>query len=657
MSARASILLALGFVGLTSMASGLLVDYLTPADTPGRSLLAACAALAGSAIAFAAAWIALEARCLSDVAKLREYFRRKSMNLPAEPPLLRTGEFSEIAAEADRMLSAPTRKSDPAEVQTLQDDLLLREFLLNLAQDPICLVDRNQTYVWANNAYLLRLGLTREELIGKTWDELRPDAAESKQFPPPPNVLLLGRESPATTDETGVGDEIRSYEIHCAAYAARLPEKETAPTHAGAVYRDITKRRRAERTALQNSEQLALMLESISSILIVLDGENVVAHWNAAAARVFGLDAGETVGRPLQALGLGWPAESLARHLTKCRRQGEALRIESLPYHPRGQAPKALGLTLNPSSHGGPNKNAVLILGNDITDIQTRQMRALHEQKMHSIGQLAAGVAHEINTPARFVSNNIRFLKEGFDDLLALLAAHEKLAEKLRAGRDPGESPQQIKTLAQKVDLEFLLKEIPPAISQSLRGMERVSRILQTLKQFSHPGATPKQPVDVNQAVENTCLVTRGEWKHSSELVLDLEPGLPFIMAMPVELNQALLNVVLNAAHANEAARRSREGFGQLIVQTKLDDDMEHVLIRISDTGPGIDPANADKLFNLFYTTKAPGLGTGQGLSIARSIVETQHDGAITFENRPEGGAAFTIKLPAGSATGPETAR
>lgn len=786
MGIRAKILLALGCASLASAVSSWLVEYLVPSDIPDHGLLVVCAALGCSAAAFAAAWIALEIGCLSDISRLREHLQRISLGLPPdrEPP--RTREFAEMADQADRMLFAATRRHallrtameasnipvcvlddrlgvifantafqriipkdahpsapdgggdlsealpppirdkvlgalsdlnsetpqayfrhaiamnrddareydwsvtavfedqeklscallslqeaaaapvsvegkdawaaaalrDRTEIHSLQADLRRREFLLDLAQDPICLVDRDQRYAWANNAYLLRLGLAREELVGKTRSELLDGAEREQIFTQQRDICLSGRETTITIDETGGDGETRRYEIHCAPY----PGEATDATHIGAVYRNITKRWRAERTALRNSEQLALMVESISSILIVLDGEDVVAHWNETAARVFGMDADAAVGRPLLELGLGWSAETLSKYLADCRRQREALRIESLPYHRPGEQPKALGLTLNPS-HDGPNKSAVLILGNDITDIQTRQMRAIHEQKMHSIGQLTAGVAHELNTPARFVSNNIRFLEEGFDDLLALLAAYEDLAEGLREGRDPGELLQNISALAEEADLKFLFREIPPAISQSLRGMERVSQILQTMKQFSHPGATPKQLVDVNQAVENTCLVTRGEWKRSSKLVLDLEPGLPQIMAMPVELNQALLNVALNAAQANEETAPGRDGLGELIVQTRLADDMEHVLIRISDSGPGVDPANADKLFNLFYTTKDPGQGTGQGLAITRSIVETQHDGSITFENRAEGGVRFTIRLPIGKTTEAKTAR
>ncbi|MFW5837270.1 MAG: PAS domain-containing sensor histidine kinase, partial [Desulfovibrionaceae bacterium] len=536
---------------------------------------------------------------------------------------------------------------EPPQPRDLEARLELREFLLDLVSDPVCLVDCAGVYVWANQAYLDAAGQTAESLPGSTPQDVWGEQAGLERLQPRLEVCRLGRESFGESTFAFPHGPPRQYEVRLAPFPASSSEQASA-AFVGAVHHDVTEQRQAQRQAVKHGERLSHMVDSISAILIALDASDRVTHWNAAAARAFGLRVESAIGASLLELDIGWPVQVLAEKLVECRQTDAAVRVESLPHsRPDGQD-GALGLTLNPVPGSQTGERDVLILGSDITDIQARRMRMVKEQKMQSIGQLAAGIVHEISTPARFVSNNIRFLEEGFDDLLALLVAYEDLSARLREGRDPGELIRSIENLAQEADLGFLLKEIPPALSQSLRGMERVSHILQTIKQFSHPGATEKRPVDVNQALENTCMITRSEWKHSSELAMELEPGLPSVMAMPVELNQALLNVVLNAAQANDQAKRQGAGRGEISIATRLAENLESVEVRISDTGPGVAAAEADKIFLPFYTTKAPGQGTGQGLAITRSIIEVQHGGSIAVEDRPGGGASFVITLPLG---------
>jgi PAS domain S-box-containing protein len=537
---------------------------------------------------------------------------------------------------------------DISRLKSQQADLREYDALLNLTPDPMRVVDRNGVYLWANQAYLDAVGLDRGELYGRHLMDVWGEQEWMERIKPGLEECLQGRELKEEAVFPFPGGEPRRFRVRHVPHRSPGSAGPEEVMHAAAVFRDVTERWRAERTAMKHSERLARMVDSISAILITLDEQDRVTHWNAAATRALGVSADEAASRSLLELDVSWPADALAEKLAECRQLNAAVRVESLPYRRADGDSGALGLTLNPIAGLEPGEGSVLILGTDITDIQARQLLMIQEQKMQSIGQLSAGIAHEISTPARFVSNNLRFLEEGFDDLLALLVAYEDLASRLRAGRDHGELLESIAGLAEEADVGYLIQEVPPALSQSLRGMERVSHILQTMKQFSHPGATEKRLVDVNQAVENTCLVTRGEWKHSSELSMDLEPGLPRILAMPVELNQALLNVVLNAAQANDEAMRRGQGRGEIRIATRLTSDLEHVEIRIEDAGPGVPHEDAAKIFTPFFTTKEPGQGTGQGLAITRSIVENQHGGAVRFDNLPTGGAAFTITLPLG---------
>ncbi len=273
------------------------------------------------------------------------------------------------------------------------------------------------------------------------------------------------------------------------------------------------------------------------------------------------------------------------------------------------------------------------------------QMQLRHAQKMEAIGELAAGVAHEINTPIQYVSGNTRFLRDAFTETNKLIGFCNQLAGQGENGRPDPQTLRELQKLIRESDLSYLSREIPQALEQSLEGLERVMEVTQSMKVFSHPGTRSVTDTDINHALESTATVARNEWKHVADLKWDLAPGLPAVPCLANEINQVFLNLIINAAHAiAEATANGENGKGLITIRTRQRGG--HVEISIADTGTGIAEENKDKIFDPFFTTKEIGKGTGQGLAISRNVVVDKHGGTLDFESAPGQGAAFHISLP-----------
>ena len=267
-----------------------------------------------------------------------------------------------------------------------------------------------------------------------------------------------------------------------------------------------------------------------------------------------------------------------------------------------------------------------------IGELEKARLQLVNQEKLVSIGTLAAGIAHEINTPTQYVSDNLSFLKDAFADLLAIVdgGANGKPSS---GGSEP--------------DLAYLKEEIPAALRQSLEGLERVAKIVRSVKEFSHPGTTGKVAVDLNRAVESTLTVCRNEWKYVAEVSTDLAAGLPLVPCVPGEINQVLLNLVVNAAQAIEDRRRVQgcEGApGKIHLITSAEGGT--VRVDISDNGCGIPEEVGRRIFDPFFTTKEVGRGTGQGLAIARTVIVEKHKGKLSYDSFPGEGTTFHLTLP-----------
>jgi PAS domain S-box-containing protein len=298
-------------------------------------------------------------------------------------------------------------------------------------------------------------------------------------------------------------------------------------------------------------------------------------------------------------------------------------------------------------------KPARLVLANDITERkkaererESMEVQLRHAQKLESIGQLAAGIAHEINTPTQYIGDNVRFLGDSFRELGTLIEKYEHLVQTAEAERLCPDQISTIREIYDQVDAGYLLGEIPRAVDQTLEGIERVSTIVKAMKEFSHPGKKEKSPANLNDAIRSTVTVSRSEWKYVADVELDLDPRLPLVDCLLGDFNQVILNLIVNAAHAIQDAKREGDK-GFIRIQTKSLPGWAE--ISVADTGTGIPEAVQSKMFDPFFTTKQVGKGTGQGLAIARSVIVDRHDGTIEFETKAGEGTVFTVRLPVSS--------
>jgi signal transduction histidine kinase len=255
-------------------------------------------------------------------------------------------------------------------------------------------------------------------------------------------------------------------------------------------------------------------------------------------------------------------------------------------------------------------------------------------QRLEAVGQLAAGVAHEINTPIQYVGDSVHFLKDAFGDIMQLVAS-------LREVAPPGVGDEKW----EEADAEFLVEQVPKALERMFYGVDRVASIVRAMKAFAHPGTDTKEPSNINEALQTTLTVSRNEYKYVADVETEFA-DLPLVPCNLGELNQVFLNLVVNAAHAIAAANEGTETRGTIRVKTRIEEPF--VVIEISDSGTGIPEEIRARIFDPFFTTKPVGKGTGQGLPIARNIV-VKHNGTLTFDSEMGKGTVFTIRLPLSS--------
>ena len=277
--------------------------------------------------------------------------------------------------------------------------------------------------------------------------------------------------------------------------------------------------------------------------------------------------------------------------------------------------------------------------------IKEAQTQLMHQDKMASIGQLAAGVAHEINNPIGFISSNLNTLKEYSNDLIRFIQKCRELNEMV-SGLDEDIAAksglsgliEKIQSMDKKIDLDFILDDIPSLLEESSEGANRVKAIVQDLKDFAHPGAEIAAYSDIHQNIDSTLNIVWSELKYKAEVIKDYGE-LPYINCYPRQLNQVFMNILVNAAHAIEDK-------GQIKIITRpLDDQIEVI---ISDTGQGIAEENMLKIFDPFFTTKEVGKGTGLGLNLVYNIIQ-KHKGSIHVKSKVGKGTEFIIKLPVNS--------
>ena len=401
-------------------------------------------------------------------------------------------------------------------------------------------------------------------------------------------------------------------------------------------------RKRAEEALRVASAETELFLTCIPSILIGLDSAGCITRWNAAAVATFGVEATDVLGRTLDGCGVQWLHSDLRSEVTRWLAATTLLPEELVFKH--GDDTRFVGIGVQPIG-GSSGTTGLIVTGADITRRKGLEEQLRQAQKLEAVGQLAAGIAHEINTPAQFVGDNIGYLKESWANIADLIKLSLRMREEAGSGSLQPQTAAALDMACQQADVDYLLAEVPSAIDQAKEGVERISKIVRAMKEFSHPGGKEKCPVDINRAISTTITVARNEWKYVADMVTQLDPSLVPVSCLAGEFNQVMLNLIVNAAQAIGASTSAVHGVkGTITISTTQLQDV--VRIAIHDTGTGIPEHIRSRVFEPFFTTKPVGQGTGQGLALAHTVIVQRHKGQIWFESGVGTGTTFFVQLP-----------
>jgi len=530
--------------------------------------------------------------------------------------------------------------------EALRDSEERLQSLFKTMAEGVVLSASDGQIVQANHAAERILGFKRLEnrsYVGPEWELLRPDGTS---MPPEEmaGIRAMEEKRPVKGIVMGVkrpDDFISWLNVN----AMPLVNETRGFEGVVATFTDITTHRNTQEALRKAYAQNEQLLAAISSILIGVDENDRITMWNTTAERVFGTTKADAVGRPFRECGIQWEWNRVIDSILACCKNNQPTHVDDIRFTRPDGTEGLLGMTLSPIDSKDGECPGFLLLGADITERRILQEQLRQAQKLESIGQLAAGIAHEINTPTQYVGDNTRFLQESLTDILNLLEKYHTILEANKAGTVPSELIDEMEDALDEADIEFLSEEIPLAIEQSLQGINSVANIVQAMKEFSHPGMEEKTSYDINRAIENTIMVARNEWKYIAEMETSFDTDLPLIPCLQGEFNQVILNILINAAQAiADVVEDGSERKGKIAISTHRNGDWAE--IRISDTGMGIPEEIRSKIFDPFFTTKDVGKGTGQGLAISHNVVVEKHGGTITFETEMGKGTAFIIRLP-----------
>jgi PAS domain S-box-containing protein len=405
------------------------------------------------------------------------------------------------------------------------------------------------------------------------------------------------------------------------------------------VFRDVSERKRNE----EEVRRLSVAVEQSPVSVVITDLTGTITYVNQKFVECTGYTYDEVIGKNSRILKSGETTPEDYKTLWNTLKAGKEWRGE---FHNRRKSGELYweSAMIRPLRDAKGAITHFLALKEDVTEKRKLEVQLRQAQKLESIGQLAAGIAHEINTPTQYIGDNLTFLTETFQDLTDVLAAYEQVVAAVRNDPALRQATQEAVAAINRGDLEYLLREIPRALAETTEGIRSVSKLVGAMKEFSHPGSKEKTPWDLNRAIQNTITVSRHEWKYFAELETDFDSSLPLVCCLPNEFNQVILNLIVNAAHTIADVVGTQGAKGNIRIATRNCQDWAE--IRIQDTGAGIPTGIQTRIFDPFFTTKDVGKGTGQGLAIARSVVVDRHKGSIHFETEEGKGTTFIVRLP-----------
>ncbi len=547
---------------------------------------------------------------------------------------------SAIAPEEKRAKAVETLRTSEANYRLMADnatDLIMRSTL-------------NGTIVYVSPACSKLLGYTPTELIGVGLD----------RFWHPEDMPICWEQSAQGYRTLVEGTSVHRLQTKTGDYLwfetisrQVVNNEERWGREMILVSREITERKQAENALQREREQLAVTLGSITDGVISTDLQNRVVLMNRVAEELTGWTLAEAQGKdvkevfcaPVSCCDLsanGKPNEntSLLHGVTLRSREGKSLSIEG---------------SCAPIHHFDGSVIGYIVVFHDQSEKQRLQAQVALSSKLQSIGQLAAGIAHEINTPMQFIGDNTEFCRNSYKEFLKMMKVHLELEAACVEQGVCVDLVRKVQEIAKEIDSEYLLQEIPKAYEETIAGVARVTKLVQAMKTFSHPSQGRMQISDLNQSIEATVNVTRNEWKYVADLQLDLAPDMPMVPCLIDELNQVVLNMITNSVDSiKDVINAGGAKKGNIYVGTRYQNGEAHIIIK--DSGQGMPEDVMRKIFDPFFTTKEPGKGTGQGLAISHDIIVNKHKGRIEVKSDVGQGTQFTIILPVQETVNQETA-
>jgi two-component system, NtrC family, sensor kinase len=505
------------------------------------------------------------------------------------------------------------------------------------APNGMCMTALDGRFLHANAALCQLLGYSSEELQAGAWQQIThpEDLANSCE------TADRFRRGEATTLDL---EKRYIHKLGNVVWArlriSALCDSFGRPSHFITHIDDITERKRAEEALRQSEVRYRELFENATDIVYTTDLEGGFTSLNRAGQESFAYSLDEAIQLTIWQVVApsSWETVRQARARLLAGEQHVKVEVETVSKDGR-----RLLLEVMPRlifKDGSPI--GVQGISRDVTRRHHAEMELRNAQKLESVGRLAAGIAHEINTPVQFIGDNVRFLRDSFASIQSILACYRELRDAAASSQTAPELLAEVHRAEEESDCAYLLKEIPTALTQTLDGVERVATIVRAMKEFAHPEDKEMAAADLNRALQSTMTVARNELKYVADLESDFGE-LPLVVCNVSDLNQVFLNLLVNAAHAIADVVKDGEK-GRITVHTASEGNM--VLISISDTGCGIPEAIRSKIYDPFFTTKEVGRGTGQGLAIARSVIVKRHKGTLTFDSEIGKGTTFYIRLP-----------
>lgn len=417
-------------------------------------------------------------------------------------------------------------------------------------------------------------------------------------------------------------------------------------------------------------EQLALLYQAFDAVQTHFtitrntDDDRIIEYCNAGVAKSRRVDKSALLGKSVSVLSpdvWGTPESQKAHQAIRAgepvtfertirRKDGTSfvvgVTVVPVRWDEQGRATHSFSMGADITARRAAEQHEKELQEQLVVEMKQRERILLElrlAQKLESVGRLAAGIAHEINTPIQYVGDSLHFLRSVFDDLVCLLDSFSAALDEQAVSAEMTALKQHLLDAMKAVDLEFLLEEAPKAFGRTFEGVDRVAGIVRALKEFSHPDATEFSSADLNRALQSTLVVATNEYKYIAKVRVEFDPDLPLVICNIGELNQVFLNLIVNAAHAIHDAGKDVNQGEIRITSARIGD---HVEISVTDNGCGIQKEHLDKIYDPFFTTKEVGRGTGQGLAITHSIVVDRHGGSVQVASDPNVGTKFVIRLP-----------